>query len=203
MNTRFSSLVPGLALASLLSLAPLSAPAQNAPMMKGEGMGGAPMMGGEGMQGDHMQGGMEHMQHMMGGEGMPGGMEHMQGGRERMQHMMAMMHERLAHANARIEALKKELKISEAQTPVWDKFAEALRSATTSMEQSMEGMEAKMESGAMLSLPESIEHHIKMATEHLANLQAIKSALDPLYATFSDEQKKLADHTPIGPMGLM
>jgi len=180
MNTRFSSLVPGLALASLLSLAPLPAPAQNAPMMKGEGMGGGPMMGGEGMQGDHMQ-----------------------GGRERMQHMMAMMRERVAHANERIEALKKELKISEAQTPVWDKFAEALRSAATSMEQSMEGMEAKMKSGGMLSLPESIEHHIKTATEHLANLQAIKSALDPLYATFSDEQKKLADHTPIGPMGLM
>jgi hypothetical protein len=28
---------------------------------------------------------------------------------------------------------------------------------------------------------------------HLASLQAIKAALDPLYASFSDEQKKIAD----------
>ena len=37
----------------------------------------------------------------------------------------------------------------------------------------------------------------------LASLQAIKAALDPLYASFSDEQKKLADGLKIGPMGVM
>ena len=29
------------------------------------------------------------------------------------------------------------------------------------------------------------------------------AALDPLYASFSDEQKKLADGVTIGPMGVM
>jgi hypothetical protein len=42
-----------------------------------------------------------------------------------------------------------------------------------------------------------------MAAAHVTNLQAIKAALDPLYASFSDEQKKIADGLKIGPMGLM
>jgi hypothetical protein len=44
---------------------------------------------------------------------------------------------------------------------------------------------------------------MKMGTAHIANLQAIKDMLDPLYASFNDEQKKLADALKIGPMGLM
>jgi hypothetical protein len=42
-----------------------------------------------------------------------------------------------------------------------------------------------------------------MAARHLANFQAIKAALDPLYASFSDEQKNVADGLKIGPMGVM
>ena len=60
-----------------------------------------------------------------------------------------------------------------------------------------------VQSGAAARLPEKLEHHAKMAAGHLASLQAIKTALDPLYASFSDEQKKLADGLKIGPMGVM
>jgi hypothetical protein len=45
---------------------------------------------------------------------------------------------------------------------------------------------------------EKLEYHAKIAAGHLANLQAIKTALDPLYASFSDEQKKLTDGLRIG-----
>jgi len=34
-------------------------------------------------------------------------------------------------------------------------------------------------------------------------MQAIKAALGPLHASFSDEQKKFADGLKIGPMGVM
>jgi hypothetical protein len=34
-------------------------------------------------------------------------------------------------------------------------------------------------------------------------MKAIKAARGPLYASFSDEQKKLADALRIGPMGVM
>ena len=42
-----------------------------------------------------------------------------------------------------------------------------------------------------------------MTAGHLASLQAIKAALTPLYASFSDEQKTLADGLKIGPMDVM
>jgi CII-binding regulator of phage lambda lysogenization HflD len=146
-----------------------------------------PMMGGE-MKGDDMMKGCD----MMGGD------------MTRMTQMMSMMHEKLSHAGDRVAALKADLKISEAQMPAWDKFTDALLAAAKSMEESMEGMHKQMmQSGGTASLPQKLEHHAKMAAGHLANLQAIKAALDPLYASFSDEQKKLADGLKIGPMGVM
>jgi predicted tellurium resistance membrane protein TerC len=104
----------------------------------------------------------------------------------------------------RVASLKTELKITEAQMPAWNKFADALLTAAKSMDESMDAMHKKMmESGAVPSLPDKLQHHAKMAAVHLANLNAIKAALDPLYASFSDDQKKLADGLRIGPMGVM
>jgi len=144
------------------------------------------------MTGDDMKGG-----EMMGGGMMGGDMPHMM-------QMMSKMHEKLSHAGDRVTALKTSLKITEAQTPAWNKFADALLAAAKSMDESMESMHKRMmQSGATATLPEKLENHAKMAAEHLANLQAIKAALDPLYASFNDEQKKLADEQKIGPMGVM
>jgi hypothetical protein len=140
---------------------------------------------------------------MMGG-GMKGG-DTMGGGDDmaRMSQMMKMMHEKLSHAGDRIASLKTELKITEAQTPAWNKFADALLASAKSMEEAMDEMRAKMQHVATMSLPEKLEHDVKMAAGHLANLQAINDSLDPLYASFTDEQKRLADGLKIGPMGLI
>ena len=139
---------------------------------------------------------------MMGGE--MKGCDMMGGDMARMTQMMPMMHEKLSHAGERVAALRADLKITEAQMPAWNKFADALLAAAKSMEETMEGMHKKMmQSGGTASLPQKLEHHAKMAAGHLASLQAIKAALDPLYASFSDEQKKLADGLKIGPMGVM
>jgi hypothetical protein len=134
---------------------------------------------------------------MKGGDMMGGDMTHMT-------QMMSMMREKLSHTADRVAALKTALKITEAQMPAWNKFAESLVASAKSMEEAMERMHKQMmQSGAAVSLPEKLEHHAKMAAGHLASLQAIKAALDPLYASFSDEQKKLADGVTIGPMGVM
>ncbi len=186
MTVRVSHLLSGLSVAAILAFAPLAAFAQNAPMMGG-GMKGEEMMGG-GMKGEEMMKGCD----MMGGD-----MAHMP-------QMMTMMREKLSHAGDRIASLKTELKITEAQTPAWNKFADAVIASAKSMEQAMDAMHTKMQqAGAAVSLPEKFEHRVKMGTAHLANLQAIKDTLDPLYTSFSDEQKKLADALKIGPMGLM
>jgi len=175
MTVRVSRHLSRLSVAAVLAFAPLAAFAQNAPKMGG-GMKGEDTMGGGGMKGDDMA---------------------------RMSQMMTMMREKLSHAGERVASLKTELKITEAQTPAWNKFADALIASAKSMEDAMDEMHTKMQHGTIVSLPERIEHDEKMAATHLANLQAIKGSLDPLYASFSDEQKKFAETLKIGPMGLM
>jgi hypothetical protein len=176
MKVRISHPLLGLSVATILAFTPLMASAQPAPMM-GDGMKGGEMMKG----GDMMGGDMTHMMNMM-----------------------SMMREKLAHAGDRVAALKGELKITEAQTPAWNKFSDVLLATAKSAEESMDAMHNQMmQSGATMSLPEKLEHHAKMAAAHMTSLQAIKAALDPLYASFSDEQKKLADGLKIGPMGVM
>jgi hypothetical protein len=192
MKVRISHPLSRLSVVAVLAFAPLAASAQNAPMMGGEMKGGNMM--GDGMKGCDAMGG--DMKGCVGGDMMGGGMENMQ-------RMMSMMHEKLSHAGDRIASLKTELKITEAQMPAWNKFSDVLIASAKSMEESMDAMHKRMQSGVMLTLPEKLDHHAQMAAAHITNLQAIKAALDPLYASFSDEQKKLADGLKIGPMGLM
>jgi hypothetical protein len=176
MKVQVSRPLSGLSIAAAIAFAAFAASAQTTPMLGGE------------MKDEDMVRGCD----MMGGD------------MTCMTQMMSMMREKLSHAGDRVAALKADLKITEAQMPAWNKFADALLAAAKSMEESMEGMHKQMrQSGAAASLPEKLEHHAKMAAGHLASLQAIKAALEPLYASFSDEQKKFADGLKIGPMGVM
>jgi LTXXQ motif family protein len=60
-----------------------------------------------------------------------------------------------------------------------------------------------MQSGAAATLPARLERRETLLSGHLSRVKALKEALDPLYASFSDEQKKIADSLMIGPMGMM
>lgn len=103
-----------------------------------------------------------------------------------------------SHVEARIAALKTELKITEAQAPQWLRFADALRGAAKSME-APQGMKA----AAPPSLSARLARQEEMLATHLASVKALKAAFDPLYASLSDDQKKVADGIRIGPMGMM
>jgi hypothetical protein len=207
MKTRVAHLLSGVCFSTALAFAPLAASAQKPPAMGGHDH----QMGG-GMMGDHdhqMGGGMMGgggSGHEMGGGMMGGGidpMAHMMGMMENMSHMMAMMHDKLAHAGDRVAALKTKLKITEAQTPAWNKFADALLAAAKSAEESIDTMHMQTLHSASSALPENLEFHAKMAAARAASLNAIKAALDPLYASLSDEQKKIADGLGISSIGLM
>ncbi len=193
-------------------------------MMGGDMMDGhAGMMGHGGMGGGDM---MDGHAGMMGAGGMMGGdMEQMRA----MMHEMAS--QMTSHADERIAALKTELKITEAQLPQWSNFADALHSAAVSMHgmhQAMMGHAAAKSASAAPgetnypdwkavtksaspaadqdasgALPARLGLFKKMLVEHLAQLDAIKAALDPLYASFSPEQKKIADGLMVGPLGVM
>jgi hypothetical protein len=194
-------------LVTVLAFTPLPLSAQESPMgggMPGGAMPGGPMQGGGmkgGMQGGGMMGGGMNAEDMMKNCPMMG----MMGGNlEHRSKMMSMMHEKLSHAPDWVAALKSELKITEGQTPAWNKFADALLAASKSMDAAMEEKRKQMEAtGAAPTQPKKLESHAKMASGHAAALQAIKVALDPLYASLSDEQKKIMDSQRIGPMGLM
>lgn len=182
----------GLCLSTAIAFAPLhgfaQTPAPSEGGMNDEGAMGSEETGGSGMMGGGMMG---------------GGMGMMGGSPEHMRHKMSKMHERLAKAPERVAALKTELKITDEQMPAWNKFADAVLAAAKSMDESMQSMHKHMESGMTMSLPEQVSHRLQMMTSRVAAMQSIKDALDPLYASFSDEQKKIADKLKIGPMGVM
>ena len=166
--------------AVVLALAVSSAPAADDPHHSGAGVptpmgsGTMPMMG---------QGGM------MGG----GDMGSMMGGGMGMQ-MMA------RHIEGRIAFLKAELKITDAQLPQWNAFAQAMRDNAAAMPGMGSGMGMMNQSGA---LPDRLAAREKMLSARLEGLRKLKAAADPLYAALSADQKKTADELMISPMGMM
>jgi len=149
------------------------APAQGMPMGSMPGAsGGTPMMGGQQMGGMPMMG---MMQMMMGG--------------------MA------GHVEGRIAFLKTELKITDAQQPLWNAVADAMRASAKDMAAMMPIVQSMMQPSG--TLPEKLAAREKAMTAHLEALRKLKAAVEPLYAALSDDQKKTADQLMVGPMGIM
>jgi hypothetical protein len=128
-----------------------------------------------------------------------------------MKQMMSMMRDMMAmmsahsgmmasHVEARIAALKTELKITEAQAPQWLAFADALRATAKSMG-ALQGQ--MMKAAAPATLSARLARQEEMLAAHLASVKALKAAFDPLYASLGDDQRKVADEIRIGPMGMM
>ena len=145
--------------------------------------------------------GMDGMKGKMGHDGMMHG--------DDMKQMMSMMRDMMtlmsahsgmmaSHVEGRIAALKSELKITDAQVPQWDRFADALRGTAKSMEAMQRQM---MQTSAPSTLSARLARQEEMLTAHLAAVKSLRSALEPLYATFSDEQKKVADGIQDRPNG--
>jgi hypothetical protein len=157
-----------------------AAPAPAMPMGMGggqmSGAGGMRMMG-QGMMGQGMMG-----QGMMGQDGMGG---------------MRMMAE---HVEGRLAFLKAELKITDAQLPLWNAFAAAMRDNAKAM-QGMQGGMMGMTQAA--TLPDKLAAREKMLGTRLEALRKLKAAADPLYTALSADQKKSADEIMVSPMGMM
>jgi hypothetical protein len=138
----------------------------------------------------------------------PGGQPGMMGN---MGQMMPMMHQMMMgqqygmgmpyeHVEGRIAFLKTELKITDAQKPHWDAFADALRAIA----KTHQAMHEQMAKGDMpSSWPERLAFQQKALSTRLNSLNALEAAAKPLYASLADEQRKLADQLLSGPMGMM
>ena len=149
------------------------------------------------------QGGpMGSMPETSGGMPMMGGQQPMTG----MPMMMRMMmDQRMAgHVEGRIAFLKTELKITDAQLPLWNAVADAIRAAPkdTSGMPCMSMMQSMMQQQSN-ALPETLAAREKTMTAHLEAFSKFKTAVEPLYAALNDDQKKTADQLLVSPMSMM
>jgi LTXXQ motif family protein len=126
--------------------------------------------------------------------GMPMGMMQMMMGQNGM----------AGHVEGRIAFLKTELKITDAQMALWNAVADAIRAAPKDMSgmscmSMMQGMMQQQSS----TLPEKLAAREKTMTAHLEAFRKFKAAVDPLYASLNDDQKKTADQLLVSPMSMM
>jgi hypothetical protein len=164
---------------------------------------------GQGMMGPNTMGGGMMRQNTMGG-GMMGGMGSgiMMDGRHMMMMMMNMMgmvgmmsaRPGAEHIEGRLAFIKTELKITDAQMPQWNAFADGVRENAKSMSEMHQSMGAQQ--NMPKTLPERLAFEDKALTAHLGALKKTEGPLDKLYAALSPEQKKIADQIIVGPMGL-
>ena len=171
---------------------------QPAPATPGSAMPGA-MMGGQMMGGQHgsmMGGSMMHGQ--MGGSG--AGMSGRMGDSNRGSGAGMMGLYGLDRVEGRLAFLKTELKLTDAQLPAWTVFADQVRTNATTMSAERHAMHGRV--GADVSLPDRLLAQVNAFTAHAEEMTKLKAALDPLYAGFSAEQKKIADEIVFSPMGI-
>jgi hypothetical protein len=142
-----------------------------------------------------MPGGMPGGGMGTGGTGMPMmGMMQMMGANG-----MAMMAE---HVEGRIAFLKAELKITDAQLPPWNAFAQAMRDNAAAMRGMMQGG-MMMGMGQDGTMPDKLAAREKLLAARLDAIRKLRAAAEPLYGTLSADQKKTADEIMVSPMGMM
>jgi hypothetical protein len=99
---------------------------------------------------------------------------------------------------ARLAYIKTALKITSAQQPQWDAFANVLRKQAGERDKQIQEWRARMasvESSAPRppTVVERMERAQKFHTAALARLNERSAVVKPLYAVLSDEQKQVAD----------
>ena len=138
-----------------------------------------------------------------------GGMMNMMGGNMPMSNMMRMMGmmrqsgdglETIDRVEGRIAFLGTELKITDAQTPAWNAFADALRANAKTLGELRTSM---MSQAGSETLVYRLTWQEKWLSARLESTRAMKSALTNLVGSFSDEQKKTAEDVLAPNMGMM
>jgi hypothetical protein len=98
----------------------------------------------------------------------------------------------------RLAFLRTELKITDAQSKDWETVAQLMRQQDKARRDRFEQMRARMpQPGAQPPAPPSaidqLQRRQAAAERRAADLKQFVAAVQPLYASFSDEQKRTAD----------
>ncbi|GLS34484.1 hypothetical protein GCM10010869_00720 [Mesorhizobium tianshanense] len=112
--------------------------------------------------------------------------------------------EMLDRIDGRLAFLKTELKITDEQAPSWDELAAVVRSTAEAHNELMRGMIKEFHDGDFLKkpLPERLAYQQTHLEARLEQVKTVKAAVEKLYATLSDEQKKVADEIVLPMMGM-
>jgi gamma-glutamyl phosphate reductase len=105
------------------------------------------------------------------------------------------------HVEGRIAFLRAELKITDAQARVWDKFADTLRNSSKRLRDAILPKPGANQPQAQ-SIVQLVAAQERRLTARLQGIQEVKAQLDPLYAALSDEQKKTANELLAPQMGM-
>lgn len=104
---------------------------------------------------------------------------------------------------ARLAYLKTALKITDAQQPQWNAFAEARRKQAREMNERMQARKSQMaerQQGVQPTAIQRLERRQAMLAAASSRLNETLAATKPLYAALSPEQQKIADEV-LAPRG--
>ena len=99
---------------------------------------------------------------------------------------------REARVEERIASLHSQLKITAAQEPQWKTFANVMRSNAQNMSRLfVQRTQAEQTQSAL----DNMKQYAEIAQAHADDMKQLVDAFEPLYGSFSPEQKKVADTT--------
>ncbi len=98
-----------------------------------------------------------------------------------------------AAADQRLARLKADLKITSAQEPAWNAYAEQIRQHAGEMQALHNTMRDSASGNTRPSAPERVERRAQFAKQQQEYLERLAVLTKDLYATLTPEQKTLAD----------
>lgn len=102
-------------------------------------------------------------------------------------------HDPVAAADKRLARLKTDLKITSAQEPAWNAYAEQIRQRAGEMQALHNQMREKASGNTRPSAPERVERQAQFAKQQGEYLERLAALTKDLYATLTPEQRTLAD----------
>lgn len=97
------------------------------------------------------------------------------------------------HVDGQLAYIKAELKITTAQEPQWNVFANMFHADKEKQARVCRVMQDAARQIASASLPESMKIKEDRLAEQLESLRALDAAVQPLYSILNKDQKKTAD----------
>ena len=106
------------------------------------------------------------------------------------------------HIDGQLAYIKAELKITEAQEPQWNVFAESFRDDKEKQAQACKAALEQRRFMMSANLPKSMKMMENNLAEKLESLRSMEASVEALYATLSMAQKKTADEIMKGAPGV-